>query len=672
MVINSITFYSTPFDKEYTTVFDPLNYNNTPVTFNSAFKALSQTFPEVGVPGFTPSLYSGKSVKWKDDNFDLVVPSSIYNFMHSELVPESPNYAIVTYKTTDKSVRSVCYFVDALESGYSQGDSIKSGTCILRFTYDVWANNVYKLYYYSGGRQFLASRCTDNILAADSDNVIPNFHGVFPESEYIERPIELDESDTDYLKQRYRVAWARIKVDDSIVWDNKDNEYRLYSTTSDIPIFMYPLWIFDIEEQEILSLQVCRWYSQDSWIDFDDIVLAKSTGLVYGDITYYPPFNYQLIESGGIFFVKYQSGGLLNYTSIIQDSNGYILHSRANVNIPVEAATIGTGALLTYSFRFNTTSLASYRDSYIFSDNYFKTNSGLVDAPPKLTYAIFANGSIEPIIPLPDCTYITIDIHCDQYVPTYIIRQYTTSGIIKTKPKVLTNVGQLNLLSTAYDSYLRSNGNQIIAQQQQYEYNKIKSLNYAALGAITGGASVIAGAVTGGVTGMVSGGLTIARSVTDSLYAFSDERMSNNALQSKLNDIANAQDNYSVVTATAKDNIYQDLLLLRKLVVKDTKIYESIIRNITRYGLEYDRYVNPFTMYHDCFDYFKLQNPQFPWIQNLKHRRILEAIYRRGVTVWHYYALYLGEYRGGHDKYTGYELGTIICNPNVTNQQIEL
>lgn len=680
MYIKSLKFYCTPFDKNYTNVFDLNKGDGT--YYSDVHEFLVARRGDFNFTNsLTPSVYLdtpivNKSVKQYDHDFDLVVPINARQFMTNY---NGDTKTPVNWVELDAGNYYYYYFVDIVESGFDNAGN-KIGTTKLHFTYDVWSNTIGKYAAYKNVGQTapqLASRATDKMLMSYSDyGVTSNYFAPLPECEF------KDVGVLSFTNYRYRVAWARIRTDGSLkqarISDGaiRDFDIGSYPELSETPVFMYPLWVLDTQNMTLVDNDSCyidyTIVSTHYNYNFNQFKLAKISELLIGDITYNPPFAYEITGSasdGIVVWIKDVSV-CAKVAKITNTSGQQVVNDLPVIAGVNEGKQYNNGGIVSYNIPQDSSTLPSYNSKYTI-DDLLSENNPYANSYPYRRYCIFANGAITPIVPLPYTYNIIVEVDGRKFQPTYrYYIQTVTDRAYVSMPKFLMNRGQLQLVKSAYDAYVRMNGNQIIAQQSQISLNQRKAETMSAIGVVSGAvdnisgvARAFAGDLVGGLTQAASGIGTMINSGVRGSFATEDANMAYTALQSKLNDIRNMQDGFTAIGAEAVKDIYQDLLIIRVMRYSNDEVFKSIVRNTIMYGVEYDRYVDPFTIYHECYDYFRLKNASFPWIRNQKARAIFEAIFAKGVRIWHLEYLAKNSLVGSYSMING-------VNYNVSNKEL--
>lgn len=669
-----------PFDKNYTNVFDLNKGDGTAYENVHEFLIARENdytcFNEITPANYLNTPIFNKSVKQYEQDFDLILPINAREFMTNyNGTLNSP----INWCELNSNDHYYYYFIDVVESGFDS-DGNANGTTRVHFTYDVWSNNIGRVRAYKNNGHLspqLASRATGKMLLSYLENgVTANYKAPLPDCEYKDVGIY---TLTGY---RYRVAWARIRTDGSLkqarISDGaiSDFEVGAYPELSETPVFMYPLWVLDTQTMEIIDNDSCYIdYAIGSThynYNFNQFKLSKISELLIGDVTYNPPFAYEVngSKSDGIVVWLNDVKVCSKIAKITNSSGQQVVNDLPVIAGVNEGKKYNDGGIVTYDIPQYSCSSSTYSSKFTI-DALLSGDNPYANSYPYRKYCIFANGANTPIVPLPNTYNIRVVIDGRKYQPTYrYLIQSVTSPTFESMPKVLMNNGQLQLVKSAYDAYVRMNGNQIIAQQNQIALNQRKSETMATIGGVGGAVDTVSG-VARGFAGDLVGGLSQAVGGIGSMigsgikgyYATEDANMAYTALQSKLNDIRNSQDGFTAIGAEAVKDIYQDLLIIRVMSYSNDEIFKSIVRNVIMYGVEYDRYIDPFTIYHQCYDYFRLKNPSFPWIRNQKSRAIFEAIFAKGVRIWH-----LG-YLSKYNLISAYKMSNGI-NYDVSNKEL--
>lgn len=633
MKAGKLYLFKVPFDNSYRDVYDFPNNLTSDVIF-ARISALA--FPSITID--YPAVRSFKST----NNKTSISVSYPYNQI------KNYNYLVVE---VEEDVTYEFYFITGFDS-LNESD-IKPSTNIL-IEWDCWLNNIGSIYQSNRKQSYQYGHIKDSIYFNDS-KIYPNpIYGAAAE-------LDLIESAADVTTTRYKVLWMRIWVDVPDMYIKRNNEYAYiyntgcYFTHSRSPILFVPYLVVDT-----YTMTKVYGYTWDGKEVDGTVSVYSSDHILKLDLTYYPPFTYR-IETDKSITILFGPGGTImkvgevyyktadTYNSIGQYFEK--IFDFTNIKLPNPISLIyaidnssGISAKLTIAETYNIFN-PTYAD---YNENAYLTNfdhSSIRYLYPYYYHSILCNSGSTPIIFYKNSISCRITVYSETISPYYVLTFYDADGlqVHRSKPVFIQNTGSILYANSAYDAYLRNNGNQLQVQYDQIQVSTIK--NAASL-------------ITSSMRGVSNSGYssTIIRGLQSGTNIALDYYMSKKALDAKIADIRNAQGTFNMPAIDANANIMQDLLLLRSFSPANATDFEAIATNEQYYGKQLN-FVQALNSSNKLmFDYRQTVNACLPEVTNIDERRTLESALNRGIRFWHY------------DIYTGNQLDALkTMNPQINN-----
>lgn len=578
-----------------------------------------------------------KSFQTNDGNTAVTVPAD------AQTVLTNYNYVAIDW---DYDIKF--YFIEAVQSLY---DSATNPTCRLELEYDIYMNN--REHFAKLDPQLcIRSHVKDLTYDSRAKTWSSNAHYIAPPVSVI----ETSQSDATYM-----VCWGRLCTSGDL-YNASGNPYwtdGCYPSQKATPYIMFP--VFAINTKTLAMIEAYWQYdtSTPRQVDLADIRVNNIEEILQFDLTYYPPFEYVTDLVNGRIRVRTQrlndDNRWVSFTreTPVYNPNGlpyvYYMSGLTQVEIPCVTGSLSSGA---FSGAAYNSGIEVARKGLSPNDTQYALNAPQMQVYPIRYKSLYVNGALVPLIFSPtkdgNASYIAWYIDPSEVTPYLTITYYGGELDYQTKPIPLSNHGFMPIASSVYDSYIRANGNKLLAEQQAINSKASIATATNILSSAKGIASGNVGDIIGGA---VSGMTTAVRRelALDQFYA-------------TLNDLKNAQDTYRIPTVNAMSAILQDLVLVREITPADSNEVITLFMDLTYYGFQKTHYRSVIEPTHECYDYIQTASAYFPQIPNLEHRRALETAFNRGVTMWHFDLI-------DHYK-THYGDAVQSMNRNVSNNQI--
>lgn len=606
MVIKALTLYNTPYSPDYRNVLNLVS-GQTAVYRSSALKQISTA------RGVTPLDITAisRSAKQIDNTIVVVVP---YNAL---TVYSQYNYAAIIQnplKTNDR----VFAFITSIAS---QNDGADSPSVAITLQLDAWANNFsslavndYTLCRRTHYSTLVNSAYYDNVLSSSNP---PN---LFKEQKCLRGLGDVDVDDTPeypFIPNRFEVLWLRLTLDDWAYLKTSagsDVNY-LYGDQDQYPVLLAPIEVYDRARNQFardkqfritFSESATTWYSYSYSIQMVSSLIPKDTHILKAELTYCVPFKVQFTYSNGIYSADV---GYYRYDTLKSDKGLFTdFDYVASVNW-----TVNTPNLYTTS-----------QDLIdVFSPTPLANSEKLVDPISMSVYEEYLqkypfaydelrfNGKTQPIINPDGCYHTTVLYYRYRMHPAIQYRYQSTQTLTDyaySEMIPVTNYGELLVASSAYDAYLRNNGNQLNA----------KTINSLIQGIALGAAKAYSGNAAGAVSAVGGSVDAIVNST------------------SKIADLKNVQDSISAPTYNALDFAYQqDLVNVYQVYPLGSEVNKCAL-DFHYYGCNSPRYGLLVDASRETFNYVQTYDAHLPFITNIRDRMELEAAYNRGITLWHW------------------------------------
>lgn len=589
MRVDRVVLYSTPYDNTYKSVLQM----RTVIESIQRPDILSAISFKRSVAPYSYNL-TDKALKYINGKIAISINEADVNLLKY-------NYAILYYNSNPEY-----FFVTGIESL----NSGISPSTLLYLERDVWANNdryfqeLDKPFIFNRGHNYLlyVNPSTNSKVNVSSLNTYPNYTKYHSPSYYI---------------NRYEVLWLKMTIDDPNCYTNKESGTDklyiggLYKDEGTYPIILQPALVFDrltesfVDPTELnfkinFTKSGTEWnYARDVNYDLSSII---DSHILKCELTYCVPFR--------VVFTKSANNEYVSTVSNVSYEMLYTFPDHVQISIFKTVYGSTSADSLYYDYEAITVNAPDYAEYS--QPRYMQPADLIVDGVYGSRYPInyksfYVNGEMIPHVCESKIKRCTIKYYRYRSNPCYVVEYERIDNTITTTRKIpIQNTGSILTASTAYDVYLRNNGNQTISTAIQ---NILK---------VTAGAVSIASGSVAGLPAVYSGLKGVISQATN------------------LDDISNRQDSISQPQYDAsKAPFYQDLIGyynsrmdLEKsyLCAYDAHIYGANVPFVDR--LRGGSVSN--------FRYVQIQNPDVP-MTCINDKKIIDQILSNGVTIWFYY-----------------------------------
>lgn len=634
-------FFKVPWTNAYDNLPAGLETQDDTATLNN----LKQLYGSYSVDLTSNTGLDYRSFKSHNGDITVVVP------IDAQTVLSQYNYVALEFDYTIHF-----YFINNVHSLF---DNANNASCSIDLEYDIYLNN--RRFFLSLDPQLcVRTHVKDLNYNSGTGKWSSNYR-------YIAPPVTVYETGTD---SQYMVCWGRLCTSGDF-YNSSGQTYVVdgcYPSQKITPYIMFPVFAINTETFEILD---AYWQFDPSiprQIDLKDIRVNNIEEILQFDLTYYPPFQYSIKKVGSRYQVRTQELNEDNlWTALTKESvlydgekNPYLYYTTSGGTKMALPCVTGVVSKASYTGIAHNGGSTPVRQKLTPSDTSIALSAPQLKAYPVQYHALYVNGSMIPLIytPTSDPAKSTIiwEIDPSEVTPYLTIEYYGGIDDYRTKPIPLSNRGCMPTASSVYDSFIRANGNKIIAEQQAIYARSDLATASSVLSAAKG---AVGSALSGSVSGLLG---SVLDGASGAMNNYSQKELALDTFYAKLNDFKNAQDTYSIPSANAMSYLLQDLVLERAFMPADVNEVMSLFIDITYFGKEKSCYRSIIEPTHECYDYIQTAHAYFPQIPNLAHRRALEAAFNRGVTMWHYDLI---------DHYKTYYGDAVeTMNRNVTNIQI--
>ena len=609
MKASRIHLMKVPFDNSYTNVYD----------FPDGLVDNDIVFARLSALGFETKIIDFN----RDKYFISINNNSIISLNINYDEVKDFNYAVVEYSEGYSIYKF--YFITSIKS-------LNSGlnpTTEIAIEYDCWLNNIDKFYSSDIKQQIITGHVKDSIKSGNL--YYPNsIHGASSD-------ITLKESGADEPK-RYKVLWLRIWMDTNDIYYLSNETYinsystGCYLTHSRTPILFVPYLVIDT-----LSMTAVYNYKWGGQYINGSVYVSPISNILKMDLTYYPPFNYSFnadntitIGASGFFTFStaevYVNRGEGAYTPICIYRKKVLPQNPSSPQIPFPYPVVfmyhGDNDLAS-KVLFEEIDINKY-SLYNYNKNTYLTN--FIDQPigqlyPYYFYSLLCNGTSNPIVFYKDSISCKVKIYSEKISPYYTLAFYDKDGlkVYESKPVFVQNTGSILTSYSAYDAYLRNNGNQLNMQYERLKTNALKST----VNNLVSFASYPSAKASGNF-------------IKNTGFTLIDYYTEKKTIDARIEDIRNSQGVFNMPSIDANANIMQDIILLRTFAPSNKDEFNYIATTEHYFG----KVINFADKITNCnkkiFDFKKIINPSIPFITNIDERNTLLSALENGITFWHY------------------------------------
>lgn len=589
MKVDRITLFAVPFDNSYKSVLTP----------RTRLEKITR-----------PSILSSISLQREVTPLTIWLTSKAFKYINGKITISIDkldadlikyNYAILY-----EDVNPTYYFITGINSLNS---GIKPSTELM-LERDVWANNDEAIRSNQTYRVFSRGH---NYLLKVMDGSVKNLTGPNQYPDYAKNYSPFS------VKNRFEVLWLKMTVDDARAYSDKSsgttiaNLHNLYYDDGTYPHILQPALIFDRINENFLdpsnndfritfTQDGVTWHYQTDAIP--DLNAINDTHILKCELTYCAPFevNFELTPDG------YYEATVdnINYTTLYTTSE--------HIQISVNKIVWGRGQYTDYNY-YNYESYTVNANSYVYHSypHFLQMGEIQIDDPHANNYplcykSIYVNGKMENLIRTGDIVSTEVRFYRFRNNPCYEIIQTDRDGNTYHNRKTpVHGTGSILTTSSAYDEYLRNNGNQTIAAA-------VQNILYTTGGA----AATLSGGATIGIPSMLRGVNGLINQAT------------------KLDDLTNMQDNISAPQYdAAKHAFYQDIICYYNATMEPVR-WEACAIDAHAYGSNTGFVQNINEPMTTSFRYVQIPDADLP-ISNLNDKRIIDQILADGTRMWYYY-----------------------------------
>ena len=629
--IKEITFFKVPFDNSYRNVYTFPSGKQTGSNINQEFVTY--------FPNTVWNISVTHPVVLKDTNGKIIL-SATYNVIDIK----DYNYCSIKYHKITQDGESdywKFYFI----TGYSSMNQGINPTTELSLEYDCWLNNLQDILSDTEKHTMVKGHIKDiDYLAGIGSTVVPK--------QIMSSAPDVKTTFTIYnQKRRHMILWVKLtlgvkklfvaNVDGTSFTYSEETVYSVLPADSQLPVVYFPLAVFDTGTRLYETAQYkIRVHNPNETVDLlipnFNLSLDNSGVIFNAELTFYPPFNYYLLDDTNIFEVDKDESLQIKEYFVKED-----------VNFPLVRAfiTADTGLASVISA---TNKVRTPRQLYFVEQiklpmiNGFDYLDGVLPQKyqyPFYYYEIEINGEKRKIIPPESTTDIEVIISILGESVVYYIDYYNISKtrIFREKPVPIYVMGSIPVEANPESVFYRNQGNQFLAQQDaistRYNVASSKNMINGAIGigtAVAGIGAKSPAMVMRGVSSIIDSGM--------SQYSASTEKnIQNQMFEAKIEDLSNMASSLNFMSNNGLVSLlFQNALMIYEHTAVENSSYTNVFREIYRYGVSTNIVDSLQEIPHNIFNYKQYLDFFAPYIKNLNERNVVEAILYNGVTIWNF------------------------------------
>lgn len=629
--IQEITFFKVPFDNSYRNVY----------TFPTGQQAgwyINQQF----VKYFTNEVWNIATfhpVVLKETNGKIIL-SATYNVVDIK----DYNYCSIKYHKISQ-VGELDYWKFYFITGYSSMNQGVNPTTELSLEYDCWLNNLKDILSDTEKHTMVKGHIKDvDYLAGYGSTARP-------------RQIMSSAPDVKTLftisnqKRRHMILWVKLtlgvkklftaSVDGSSFSYHEETIYSVLPADSQLPIVYFPLAVFDTGTRLYETTQYkIRVHNPNETVDLFipnfNLSLDDSGAIFNAELTFYPPFNYYLLDDTNIFEVDKDESLQIQEYFVKEDVNAPLVRAFITADTGLASVIVATNKVRTpkqlyYVEQIKLPTISGY--------DYLDGELPQKYQYPFYYYEIEINGEKRKIIPPESTTDIEVITSILGESVVYYIDYYNSSKtrIYREKPVPIYVMGSIPVVANPESIFYRNQGNQFLAQQEavstRYNVATTKNIINSAIGIGTTVAGIGAKnpkMVMSGVTSLIGSGM--------SQYSESTEKnIQNQMFESKAEDLTNMAVSLNYMSNNGLVSLmFQNAMMIYIHSAIENVSYANTIRDIYRYGVSANKNDSLQEIPHMIFNYKQYLEFFAPYIKNLNERNIVESILYNGVTIWNF------------------------------------
>ena len=426
--IKEITFFKVPFDNSYRNVY----------TFPSGQQTglqIVQHFVEY-FPNIVWNISESHPVVLKETNGKIIL-SATYNVIDIK----DYNYCAIKYnRISETGAPYYCkfYFI----TGYSSMNQGINPTTELSLEYDCWLNNLQDILSDAEKHTMVKGHIKDiDYLAGTGSTVVPK--QIMSSAPDVKTTFTICNQ-----KRRHMILWVKLtlgvkklfvaNVDGTSFTYSEETVYSVLPADSQLPVVYFPLAVFDTGTRlyEITQYKI-RVHNPNETVDLlipnFNLSLDNSGAIFNAELTFYPPFNYYLLDDTNIFEVDKDESLQIKEYFVKEDVNSPLV--RAFIT-----ADTGLASVISATNKVRTPRLLYFVEQIkLPMINGFDYLDGVLPQKyqyPFYYYEIEINGEKRKIIPPESTTDIEVIISILGESVVYYIDYYNISKtrIFREKP----------------------------------------------------------------------------------------------------------------------------------------------------------------------------------------------------------------------------------------------
>ena len=629
--IQEITFFKVPFDNSYRNVY----------TFPSGQQAgwyINQQFVKY-FPNEVWNIAISHPIVVKETNGKIIL-SATYNVIDIK----DYNYCSIKYHKISQD-GELDYWKFYFITGYSSMNQGVKPTTELSLEYDCWLNNL---------KDILSDTEKHTMVKGHIKDVdYLNGYG----STTVPRQIMSSAPDVKTLftiynqNRRHMILWVKLtlgvkklftaSVDGSSFSYHEETIYSVLPADSQLPIVYFPLAVFDTGTRLYETTQYkIRVHNPNETVDLFipnfNLSLDDSGAIFNAELTFYPPFNYYLLDDTNIFEVDTNESLQIQEYFVKEDINAPLVRAFITADTGLASVIVATNKVRTPKQLYYVEQIKLPNISgYDYLDGVLPQKYQY----PFYYYEIEINGEKRKIIPPESTTDIEVITSILGESVVYYIDYYNSSKtrIFREKPVPIYVMGSIPVVANPESIFYRNQGNQFLAQQEavstRYNVATTKNIINSAIGIGTTVAGIGAKSpkmVMSGVSSLIGSGM--------SQYSESTEKnIQNQMFESKAEDLTNMAVSLNYMSNNGLVSLmFQNAMMIYIHSAIENISYANTIRDIYRYGVSANKNDSLQEIPHIIFNYKQYLEFFAPYIKNLNERNIIESILYNGVTIWNF------------------------------------
>lgn len=644
MRVESAQLYSLPIDNTYNNVFD--------------YGAITES---------TPEHYYIQSIAYAFQRIYGYYEIPFQDVRAFNISQDTASIVLNLPIETVKKYNYITFWTPALDVMYffiTNVSSTNSNTTRCTIEFDVWTNNLYKLYTANYPKKQFCYRKTMKRFYIDTDGKLQEVIQQMP-AEGEPDEIRTNFSAISQGTQKYNVLWARYSIDRCYKLDSNSELTTSENVSDKYGTFIYvffPIEVYDFNGtkpyknrivgtciNEKLNEEVA-FYDSDVATAFNvsnEAFVYNSANIAKIDLTFNPPFDYTCNRGDDGHFTVSLSGIKCNSLFIcskdaIQDHTKLIFNERQNettwVGVPCLYGQMKDTIITQtqYNRSYNKTTIPSLKQFTVDADER------VIEEPffnfyPFSYYSLLVDGKIYNITGVTNDSYFRYKL-VGYGEGTQFGLEITDKGVAITDIdylRIIVPNGSLPLWQEKYDTYMRENGESFRIGVLSNLLSNINdgtkiSGSFGKIQANSNVTDIVPYAGAGALGGPVGIGVAV------SAKAVLNSAMTVAKMNATIKDLKNARDNITLPSTFANiSGFQQDRVLVIDNKYKVTNNIYNILNTVVLEGWNISRDEYFFTPTRVFFDYVQTDNVQLPCIYNIPDRIKLQNIFNNGVRMWH-------------------------------------